>query len=270
MNQHATALADILSGAQIVDLSVLTGERWPVVPPEGQIFSMTVRNDFGRPDGLFGYYKGYTMIHDDHSGTHIDAPSHMIPPPDSGLPFASEYGNISVDKIPVDQMLGAAVVVDARRLMEGQPRGEVYQYAESAVITREFLEEWEEENGRIEPGSIVLFRTDWSDNFYKPIPDGYLYDRSHPAPGADAYELLDERGVRCIGIDARGLGLLQDDYTPHRAALGRNIVGIENLTNLGSIPVRGAYFIFLPHKFEDASGGMGRAIAVVPNVLDAS
>ena len=44
--------------------------------------------------------------------------------------------------------------------------------------------------------------------------------------------------VRHIGIDARGIGLMQDDYSPHWAALGRGILATENLTNLGKLPVR--------------------------------
>jgi kynurenine formamidase len=42
------------------------------------------------------------------------------------------------------------------------------------------------------------------------------------------------------------------------------MVATENLTNLGELPTRGAYLVFLPHKFEGATGGPGRAIALVP------
>jgi kynurenine formamidase len=96
-----------------------------------------------------------------------------------------------------------------------------------------------------------------------PYPEGFGYDRSHPAPGGDAIEHLHKRGVRHIGIDARGIGLLQDDNSPHWAALGRGMVATENLTNLGELPVRGAFFVFLPHKFLGATGGLGRAIALI-------
>jgi kynurenine formamidase len=44
------------------------------------------------------------------------------------------------------------------------------------------------------------------------------------------------------------------------AALGRGMIATENLTNLGELPTRGALFMLLPHKFEAASGGLGRAI----------
>jgi kynurenine formamidase len=40
---------------------------------------------------------------------------------------------------------------------------------------------------------------------------------------------------------------------------------VEILTNLGDLPVRGAFFVFLPLKISGSSGGPGRAIALVPN-----
>jgi hypothetical protein len=43
---------------------------------------------------------------------------------------------------------------------------------------------------------------------------------------------------------------------PHWAALGRGMVATENLTNLGELPTRGAFFVFLSHKFHGATGGL--------------
>ena len=57
---------------------------------------------------------------------------------------------------------------------------------------------------------------------------------------------------------------MQDDYTPHWAALGLGMLATENLTNLGKLIVRGAVFIFPPHKFEGATGGLARATALIP------
>jgi kynurenine formamidase len=256
----AELLVSLVQNATIVDLSVLTGENWPSSPPEGQRFGQFLMNDYTWPRGKFAEY---VQVHDDHSGTHIDAPVHMIPPPDRDLPHASEYGSITVDKLPLDQAIGPAAVVDVRSLIDTVPMGTATRLERSPEITRAFLEQWEQENGQFQPGEIVLFRSDWSDMYFKPYPEGFGYDRSHPAPTADAFELLGERGVRCVGIDGRGIGLLQDDYSPHWAALGRNILAVENLTNLGTLPTRGALFVFVSHKFEGATGGMGRAIGIV-------
>ncbi|MCW2797266.1 cyclase family protein [Nocardioides sp.] len=256
----AEQLLSLVSAASVVDLSVTTGSNWPSSPPEGQRFGQFMMREYTWPTAQF---LEYVQVHDDHTGTHIDAPVHMIPPLDSGLPHATEFGSITVEQLPLEQMMGPAAVVDARPLIEGFPAGTTTHLRESPVISREFLEEWERENGDFRAGEIVLFRSDWSDNYYRPYPEGWGYDRSHPAPSAEAFDLLFDRGVRCVGIDGRGIGQMQDDYTPHWASLGRNILAVENLTNLGSLPTRGALFIFMPHKFEGATGGMGRAVGIV-------
>lgn len=257
----AKQLLSLVKNASIIDLSVMTGVNQPSSPPEGQRFGQFMMNHYTWPRGQF---LEFVQVHDDHTGTHIDAPCHMIPALESGLDHATKYGSITIEQLRLEDMIGEAVVVDVRPLIDGFPTGERTNLRQSPVINRAFLEAWEEKNGKFAPGEIVLFRTDWSDTYFRPYPEGFRYDRSHPAPGADAIEFLHDRGIRHIGIDARGIGLMQDDYSPHWAALGRGILATENLTNLGKLPVRGALFIFLPHKFEGATGGMGRAIAIVP------
>jgi kynurenine formamidase len=253
-------LADLLAHSTIVDLSVTTGDRWPSAPPEGQPFAKILMNSYDWPRGP---YLEYVMLHDDHNGTHVDAPCHFIPPPDSGLPYASELGLISVEALPLTQLMGVANVIDVRHLIAGATAGTKTRLAESPAITADVLLAWEAEHGQIGAREIVLFRTGWSDDYYLPGKEGFGYDRSHPAPDVSAFDLLHERGVQCVGIDARGIGLMQDDVAPHLASLGRNILPIENLTNLGVLPARGSFFIFMPHKFEGATGGMGRAIGII-------
>ena len=259
MTQANTLLA-LIKGATLIDLSVMTGENQPSSPPEGQRFGQYMMNTYDWPRGKF---LEYVQVHDDHTGTHCDAPSHMIPPDGSGLPHESPLGRVTVEQLDLNDMIGPAVVVDVRPLIATVPKGETTHLARSPVIDRAWLEAWEAANGVFAAGDIVLFRTDWSDTWFRPYPEGFRYDRSHPAPGADAIALLHERGVRHIGIDGRGIGLMQDDYSPHWAALGHGMIATENLTNLGKLPVRGAVFIFLPHKFQGATGGLGRAIALV-------
>lgn len=51
---------------------------------------------------------------------------------------------------------------------------------------------------------------------------------------------------------------------PGQAAVARNIIGLENLTNLDRLPPRGATVIALPMKVKGGSGGPTRAIALLP------
>jgi kynurenine formamidase len=260
MPSSAQQLLSLVKSAKIIDLSVTTGTNQPSSPYEGQAPGHFLMNYYTWPRGTF---REYVQVHDDHTGTHIDSPSHFTPTLESGLPHATEFGSVTVEQLRLEDMIGEAVVVDVRSLIDGYPKGEKTHLRESPIITREFLEKWENVNGRFSAGEIILFRTDWSDTYFRPLPEGFKYDRSHPAPAAEAIELLHERGVRHIGIDARGIGQMQDDNSPHWAALGRGILATENLTNLGKLPTRGALFIFLCHKWEGATGGLGRAIALL-------
>jgi hypothetical protein len=85
----------------------------------------------------------YVQVHDDHTGTHIDAPSHMTPTLASGLPHATEHGTVTVEQLRLSDMIDEAVVVDVRSLIDGFPRGEKTNLRESPVISRAFLENWE-------------------------------------------------------------------------------------------------------------------------------
>jgi kynurenine formamidase len=208
----AAQLLELIVGANIVDLSVETGPGMPCSPPEGQRMGQYLFNHYSQPRGQF---LEYIQIHDDHTGTHIDSPSHFIPAVSTGLPHATQFGGITVEQLDLRQLIGPAVVVDVRGLVDAAPKGTKTILADSPIITKAFLEAWEQQNGSFSAGEIVLFRSDGSDKYYKAYPDGFKYDRSHPAPAEDAIIHLFERGARHIGTDGRGIGPLQDDNAPH-------------------------------------------------------
>ncbi|MDP9412135.1 MAG: cyclase family protein, partial [Actinomycetota bacterium] len=85
-----------------------------------------------------------------------------------------------------------------------------------------------------------------------------------PAPSPETVVYLDERGVKTVGIDAPSIGSAHDPVPVHQEGLGRGMRYVEILTNLGELPVRGAFFVFLPVKIARSSGGPGRAMALVP------
>ncbi|MFN7626547.1 MAG: hypothetical protein ACK5PZ_06925, partial [Pirellula sp.] len=68
----------------------------------------------------------------------------------------------------------------------------------------------------------------------------------------------------CVATDAPDLG----GVDPKRAlmtywALGsKNMVGVEFLSNLESVPKKGGYFLFAALKIQDCHGGPGRAIVL--------
>src|SRR5712691_4126649 len=84
------------------------------------------------------YYSAYKYSAAEHGGTHIDAPVH----------FAK--GHNTVDEIPLEQLMGPAIIVDVTKQSENNP---------DYLITTSDFQNWERANGRIAPGTIVLLRT---------------------------------------------------------------------------------------------------------------
>jgi kynurenine formamidase len=206
----------------------------------------------GVTDGGF-YYASNKYSGSEHGGTHLDAPIH----------FAE--GRWKTNEIPLDRLIGAAVVVDVSA-----------QSASNAdyLVSVADLRSWERANGDLEPDTIVLIRTDYS----KRWPDAQRYlgtaERGDAAvaklhfPGLHqeaATWLVDQRKVKAVGIDTASIDFGQSkEFESHRILCGRNIPVFENLTALDQLPPRGAVVYALPMKIKGGSGGPLRAIAGIP------
>jgi kynurenine formamidase len=263
---------DLLRSCRIIDLSVTISPDLPSNWPTHMPFAAKVWNyytDLTERQGFvptIGPYQTRFWIIDEHCGTHFDAPTHFIPPPDSGLPWAGEWGLQTGDLVPLEDLMGPAVTVDVTHLSGQGDRGE------SPWITPEHIQAWEHEHGQIRPGEIVLLYTGW-DRYYVQGPDGDAYCRGPflfqrgpgwPAPDVPAVLYLHDRGVRCLGIDAPSIGASHLGAPAHHEGLSRGMRYVELLTGLGNLPPRGAYFMFLPAKVAGSTGGPGRAIALLP------
>ncbi len=258
---------------EIVDLSVTLGNDLPCARPILMPFRKQNTTWYTRVEDSSGVVKDANpgpffsewLIIDEHTGTHFDAPSHFIPPPDSGLLNAGPAGVIYGEDVPLETLMGEALVIDMCHLSgTGEP-------GVSPYVTKQMLIDWEEENGKIAPSKIVLLYTAW-DKFYAPGDAGKKYSRepfAKQAPGwptldAEAIIYLHEQGVKCFGLDGVSIGACHDVMSSHVAGLSRGMIYFESLTNLDKLPTRGAYFMFLPLKLEKSSGGPGRAIAFIP------
>ena len=201
------------------------------------------------PGGWF--YAANSFSTPEHGGTHLDAPIH----------FAQDRH--FADQIPLEQLIAPAVVIDVSAAAAADPD---YRLSSQDVL------DFEQQHGRIEPGTIVLLRTDWSRRW----PDRKTYlgddtpgDASHlhfPSFGEDAARVLvEERQVAALGADVASIDYgASQDFPVHRVANGANVPGFENLTNLQELPPRGAFVIALPMKIEHGSGAPLRAVALVP------
>src|SRR5688572_21121056 len=219
---------------------------WPTAKP----FALEVVSAQRTPAGY--YYAANNFSPAEHGGTHLDAPVH----------FAE--GKWTTDQIPLEHLVGDAVVVDVR---SGADSSADYR------IDLDALGEWERKHGAIPAGAIVLFRTGWSRHW----PDRAKYlgtTRTGAAavaelhfPGIDsaAARGLVERRVRAVGIDTPSIDYGQSDtYPTHQVLFAANIPAFENVANLDRLPVTGSFVVALPMKIKGGSGGPLRIVALVP------
>ena len=238
-----------LSRVRIIDLTHAFGSAtlyWPTAPGGFRLEELA----YGATPGGY-FYSAYALSTPEHGGTHLDAPIH----------FAA--GGVTADRVPLEQLVAPAVVIDVSARAAGDP---VYR------LTRDDVLAFERRHGRIARGTIVLLRTGWGARW----PDRAAYfgdatpgDASRlrfPSYGADAAELLvRERGAAALGVDAASIDHgPSTDFPVHRIAAAANVPGLENLARLDELPPTGAVVVALPMKIEGGSGGPLRAIALVP------
>ncbi|NYI67229.1 cyclase family protein [Spelaeicoccus albus] len=263
-------MAETARPRRIIDLTLLLAEELPAAWAKHMPYQQKTFNYFANVDSqasplksATGPYQTRWLLIDEHTGTHVDAPAHFIPEPDTGLPHAADVGSVTVEQIPLDQLMGPAVVVDIPEDLPGAGPGI------SPMITADFLTAWETENGAIEPNDVVLFRTNW-DKHYVAGPNGFAYCHDPlvtrkgpgwPAPDEEAIRLLMDRGVRCVGTDGASMGSSHDGAGVHHLGLAARVAYIEALGNLKELPVRGAMFCFAPLKVARGTGAPGRAFA---------
>lgn len=172
-----------------------------------------------------------------HTGTHMDAPNHML---------GREAD--SIERVSLDRCIGRGMVLDLRRV---PPRG---------IIDRDALRGCEETLGRTpESGDAVLLWTGWAGHWRS---RDFLTD--YPGLAQDAAQYLAEREVGLVGVDSANLDHPgAGDFPAHKTLLGKGIPIVENLTRLGAIRSRNFTFIALPLAIAGATGSPVRALAVV-------
>jgi kynurenine formamidase len=197
------------------------------------------------------FYAANNFSAAEHGGTHLDAPIH----------FAA--GRQTADAIPVDRLIGPAVVVDVSD-----------RASPDYLIGVADLEDWEARHGRIPDGAILLLRTGWG-RFYGDRARYLGTDVTGPEavpllhfPGLDpeaARWLVSERTVDAVGIDTPSIDYGQSTtFGSHVALYAANIPGFENVANLEQLPAGGAFVVALPMKIAGGSGGPLRIVAFLP------
>ena len=180
-----------------------------------------------------------------HAFTLVDAPVHLPP------------GDRAIASMPVDQWMGPAAVVDLTHLDE------------NAEVTGADLER---RAGHVQPGDIVLLRTDWP---LKCPVESERFWKDAPYTGRSACEWLVARRAKAVGYDyppdhcirtsifSPGTKITREECTTHHIFFPKGITVIEYLTNLDRIGAARCRFIALPLRVTGADGSPVRAIALV-------
>jgi arylformamidase len=166
-----------------------------------------------------------------HTGTHMDAPCHIIP------------GAKTLDQMPVDRFAG---------------KGAVVELGVNGGLTID-LELLKPHQGRIERCEFLLFHTGWADLWGK---EDYL--KGYPVLSCEAATWLAGFPLKGIGADTISADEAESGTFPiHTILLERDILIIENLTNLRAVPDSEFAFCCFPLKIEKADGSPVRAVALV-------
>ena len=244
----SAAKVDAFSG-KIIDLSHPFDSQtiyWPT--EEG--FKLEKEAAGVTPQGY--YYASNRFSAPEHGGTHIDAPRH----------FAAN-GN-TVDQVPLDQLMGRAILLDVTKQCESN---------RDYLVSVDDFNAWEKQHGQIPNGAIVLLRT----GFAKFWPDRVRYmgtdERGAAAvaklhfPGLSpdaARWLATNRSIKAIGLDTPSIDYGQSTlYESHQTLFAKNVPAFENLADLSALPADGFIVVAMPMKIGGGSGGPLRVAAIV-------
>lgn len=227
---------------RVVDLSHPISPDTPVWPGDPAVDFQTVSS----LDGQDYFLRRFSM--GEHSGTHLVSPS------------AYYADGIDPDGIPAESLVAPAAVIDARGPASLDPG-----YALSAGD----IADWERTNGPIDPNTLVLLNTGWSQFWSQPtrfINTGD--DGAMRTPGFTleaARFLLEWREAAGLGIDTHGIDAGADTgLSVSRLVLARPALVLECLNNLDQLPPTGATVIVGRLRLVGGSGSPASVLAFAP------
>ena len=149
-------------------------------------------------------------------GTHVDPPAHF-----------AESG-ITMDQIPLKQMILRLVVFDATPLL-GKDPNHAFSIAD--------IKAWERRHGQVPKGAFAALRTDMSKDFER---DPERFKRQpFPAWSVEAIKFLyEQRGVTATGHESLDTDTT-DKMESETYLLQKGHYQIEVMTNLDQVPRKG-------------------------------
>lgn len=208
---------------KIIDLTHFISPDMPVYP--GTEHPVFVTGCSIEDDGFLE--KKITLY--SHTGTHVDAPAHLL----------SKHKTL--DDLPVEHFYGSALMLD-------------FAHLKTDTIGVEALEPYQ---SKIKEVDFLLLHTGWSQYW-----GADTYFSGFKVLSLEAANWLASSGLKGLGLDTLSADPADTtDYPIHKALMQKDIIIIENLTNLLKLPSTQFNFSCFPLKFQEADGSPVRAVA---------
>lgn len=187
-----------------------------------------------RRNGFSYAVKGLMLS--DHTSTHVDSLSHIIP------------GDLPIADLPLDYFITPGVWVDVSFV---PPR--------TYITDIDLLRALENAGVNIPPRSTFLYYTGASNYWGTPH-----YLTEYPGLNRKAAEFLADSGCINIGCDAVSIDNPADpSYPAHTVCKERKILNSENFVNIERIHSHRFWFLSLPLLITEGTGSPIRAVALV-------
>lgn len=126
-------------------------------------------------------------------------------------------------------------------------------FTETLEITEDIFKEMDVRN------KAVLIHTGWATHW-----NTALYYENHPFLTQKAAEYLRDSGAKLVGIDSHNIDDTRENSRPvHTTLLGAEILIVEHLCELHTLPLSGFTFSAIPPKFKGVGTFPVRAMAKV-------
>ena len=210
-----------LHNMKLYDLSHLLNNETPVFPGMGKPRfqpAATIEKDG---------YRETRFEMDSHTGTHMDAPAHML------------QNGKTLDQLPVDTFSGKALIIPVP--------------VNTERVEKEFLLPFEKQLGEVD---FVLFKTGWSKFWGTP-----RYFDNFPTLTRETTKWLLNFSLKGIGFDVISADPMDStSYPNHFTILGKGLVIIENLNFPNELTETEGEFFCFPLFYENADGSPVRAV----------
>jgi len=202
------------------------------ISPGMAVYPGTEPPEFSDPytiDSAGFYEKKITLF--SHTGTHIDAPSHILKKAKS------------LDQLPISCFTGNASVLD-------------FSNIQKPVIT---CQDMIHHKSLVEKSDFIILYTGWYQKWGEEA-----YFKNFPVLSLEAAEWIAKFSLKGIGVDMISVDVTDTRSFPiHRIFLEKEILIIENLTALEGLINKDFTFFCFPLKIENSDGAPARAVALI-------